>query len=204
MAKEYDTTLARQTLAFQNSESTFETALDGMSDDSFVLTAPAAGYGYVVNILIPFSTTQANELKNADADFGDPKGNKFAKRAELLEGVRGTDQRGSWITGATDYSFDGASVGDKYTGGNAARRGASFAQPREDQRVAGELCRKGLERKIFPDMGDGGRSIRLRPEIEPHAQFKEDLGHAGRRTEDLEWNVVFIRHRVWIPFGRSS
>ena len=121
VAKEYDTTLARQTLAFQNSESTFETALDGMSDDSFVLTAPAAGYGYVVNILIPFSTTQANELKNADADFGDPKGNKFAKRAELLEGVRGTDQRGSWITGATDYSFEGASVADKYTGGNAAR-----------------------------------------------------------------------------------
>ena len=119
-AAEFQTTLARQRAAFAD-EDTFETALDGMADDSFVLTAPAAGYGYVVNILIPFSTTQSNALENASPDFGDTKGNKFRYRAQLLSEVRGTDQRGTWITGDTDYSFDASSTANAYNGGSDSR-----------------------------------------------------------------------------------
>ena len=124
---EYDTALSRQTTAFAD-ESTFETALDGMADDSFVLTAPEAGYGFVVNILIPFTTTDSNKLANAPQDFGDPKGHKFRFRAWLLSKVRGTDQRGTWITGATDYSFDASKTADVYkgTGDNQDARNLLF------------------------------------------------------------------------------
>ncbi len=128
---EYDTALSRQTTAFAD-ESTFETALDGMADDSFVLTAPEAGYGFVVNILIPFTTTQSNELTNYHNDYDSATGpwrsNKFAYRAELLQSLRGTDQRGTWITGATDYSFDASKTANAYkgTGDNQDARNLLF------------------------------------------------------------------------------
>ena len=115
----YDTTYSRQETTFANDTDSFETALDGVSDTSFVLTAPEANYGYVINILIPFSTSQSLALENAPADLGDTKGNNFLQRAALLKNVRGTDQRGTWFD--EDYAFDGAEVESAYTGGNAAR-----------------------------------------------------------------------------------
>ena len=115
----YDTTYSRQETTFANDTDSFETALDGVSDTSFVLTAPEANYGYVINILIPFSTSQSLELENAPADLGDTKGNNFLQRAGLLKNVRGTDQRGTWFD--EDYAFDGAEVENAYTGGNAVR-----------------------------------------------------------------------------------
>lgn len=115
----YDTTYSRQETTFANDTDSFETALEGVSDTSFVLTAPEANYGYVINILIPFSTSQSLELENAPADLGDTKGNNFLQRAALLRDVRGTDQRGTWFD--EDYAFDGAEVENAYTGGNAAR-----------------------------------------------------------------------------------
>lgn len=115
----YDTTYSRQETTFANDTDSFETALEGVSDTSFVLTAPKANYGYVINILIPFSTSQSLELENAPADLGDTKGNNFLQRAALLKNVRGTDQRGTWFD--EDYAFDGAETENAYTGGNAAR-----------------------------------------------------------------------------------
>ena len=115
----YDTTYSRQETTFANDTDSFETALEGVSDTSFVLTAPEANYGYVINILIPFSTSQSLELENAPADLGDTKGNNFLQRAALLRDVRGTDQRGTWFD--EDYAFDGAETENAYTGGNAAR-----------------------------------------------------------------------------------
>ena len=115
----YDTTYSRQETTFANDTDSFETALEGVSDTSFVLTAPEANYGYVINILIPFSTSQSLELENAPADLGDTKGNNFLQRAALLKNVRGTDQRGTWFD--EDYAFDGAETENAYTGGNAAR-----------------------------------------------------------------------------------
>ena len=137
----YDTTFNRQSDAFED-EDTFETALDEMADDSFVLTAPAEGYGYVVNILIPFTTSQSNDLTNYTQDYGDTKGNKFVYRTELLSRVYGTDQRGTWITGSSDYAFDASSVADRYTGtlDNASDRKYLFfeegiaADPAEGER----------------------------------------------------------------------
>ena len=120
----YDTTYSRQEKAFDADLSSFTTALDGVSDTSFVLTAPEPNYGFVVNILIPFSTSQTQALSSAPADFGDTKGNKFNFRADLLAKVRGTDQRGTWFTGTEDYSFrvdPESELDNVYIGGDASR-----------------------------------------------------------------------------------
>lgn len=116
----YDTTYERQSTTFENDIDSFETALDGVSDTSFVLTAPEANYGYVVNILIPFSTSQSQKLSNAPADLGDTKGNNFLYRASLLRDVRGTDQRGVWF-GTEDHVFDARGKENIFTGGNDSR-----------------------------------------------------------------------------------
>ena len=135
----YNELLAYQRQAFED-ESTFESALDGMSADSFVLTAPAEGYGYVINILIPFTTTQSNALTNAGQDFGDPNGNKFVQRSELLQAVRGTDQRGTWITGDNEYGFayDTSKFDDAYTNGDSNRTYLFFEKGIEADPAEGE------------------------------------------------------------------
>lgn len=116
----YNTTYERQATAFAEDTDSFETALDGVSDTSFVLTAPEANYGYVINILIPFSTSQSLDLENAPADLGDVKGNNFLQRAAILKNVRGTDQRGTWFTDE-DYAFDATGNEKLYTGGDSSR-----------------------------------------------------------------------------------
>ncbi len=93
-----------------NSED-LDTALDGVSDSNFVLYAPE-GYGYVINILLPFSAAQARELKDAPADMDDPKGNKFLKRASLLQSLTAIDQRSAWFK--ADYAFEASEEDHAY------------------------------------------------------------------------------------------
>ena len=106
----FEEILGTQRKNFSASYSNLESAMDSMSDTSFVLTATGNGkeesaYGFVINILLPFSASQTAELNSVSQDYGDKKGNKFATRARLLEYIKATDQRGSWFRGETDYSF---------------------------------------------------------------------------------------------------
>ena len=119
---------ANQLKDFTADISKLESAMDSISDTSFVLTAPETNFefGFVVNILLPFSTAQSDALKAADQDFGDTKGNKFSTRAALLKNVLATDQRGSWFTGETDYSYKPESSAAKYTGGDDKREWLFF------------------------------------------------------------------------------
>lgn len=115
----------------EGGRSTFESALDSVSDTSFLLATPASDgttdatankYGYVINILLPFSKTQTAKLNAFNADYGDTNGNSFAQRAKLLEDVKATDQRASWFTGETDHGFEYKDIiTDAYTGGNPDR-----------------------------------------------------------------------------------
>lgn len=118
----FNETLASQQELFSNDTASFETALDEASDTSFVLYAPDENYGYVINILLPFSTTQTAALDAAPADRGDVNGNKFGTRASLLQNVRATDQRKTWFTGHSDYSFVAEESDNAYTGGNSERQ----------------------------------------------------------------------------------
>lgn len=111
LSGKFDSMLINQSDLYAKSYSTLESGMDSVSDSNFVLTATPdnQNYGYVINILLPFSTAQADELSSVKQDFGDTKGNKFATRAKLLEKIRATDQRGSWFRGETDYSFKASS-----------------------------------------------------------------------------------------------
>ncbi|MDE7297148.1 MAG: hypothetical protein K2N84_07790 [Clostridia bacterium] len=128
LSEKYETLRADQIDAFnaEGGRATFEGKLDSVSDTSFLLAAPQTTgehkYGYVINILLPFSKTQTAKLNAFNADYGDTNGNSFAQRAKLLKDVRATDQRASWFTGETDHGFkyDGV-INDAYTGGNASR-----------------------------------------------------------------------------------
>lgn len=119
----------------EGGRSAFESALDGVSDTSFLLASPRPEnkdgedadsvvnkYGYVINILLPFSKTQTAKLNAFNADYGDTNGNSFAQRAKLLKEVQATDQRASWFTGETDHGFEYKDlIADAYTGGNPDR-----------------------------------------------------------------------------------
>ncbi len=127
----------KQAASFAADPSTVTSALDSVSDSSFVLTAPKAGYGFVINILLPFSTSQTQKLSDVTMDQGDKQGNKFVTRASLLRNVLATDQRGTWFSGETDYSFEAAEGDGAYTGtlDNAESRKYLFFQ---DQLPDGE------------------------------------------------------------------
>ncbi len=125
IAENFENDYKNQSEDYKADASSFESSLDSISDSSFLFTAPEAGYGYVVNILLPFSASQSAAYSSAPQDQGDPKGNKFMQRASILKNIAATDQRESWITGDTDYSFDasaqGSSIKDYYTGGKTNR-----------------------------------------------------------------------------------
>ncbi len=105
----------------QGNKDAFEEAFNGISDSSFVFAPYDYGYGYVLNILLPFSTLQTEELSSFTNDLGDAKGAKYAARARLLEKVKATDQRGTWFTGHENYSYEADEADEAFTGGDDTR-----------------------------------------------------------------------------------
>ena len=116
----YNIELAKQEKEYA-SASDFETAMGGISDTKFILYSPSTEsdtqeidgtygtYGYVYNILLPFSSTQNIELKTLqgyrDNDIIDESG-YFAARNKLLKNILTTDQREAWFNGEKEYSFN--------------------------------------------------------------------------------------------------
>lgn len=96
--------------------SSFGTAMDRLSDTSFIFYSPdtegEGTFGYVYNILLPFSARQSALLSSyqGNSDFKDDDGNYNIKyynaREELLKGIVTTDQRSAWFNGSVDYSFE--------------------------------------------------------------------------------------------------
>lgn len=116
----YNSLLNEQEQTYSDS-STFENAMSGLSDTKFVLYSPdttgdtelqQGGYGtfgYVYNILLPFSVTQSKKLTKLQGYRDDgliDDGEYFQARNELLRNIETTDQREAWFNGATDYSFN--------------------------------------------------------------------------------------------------
>lgn len=96
--------------------SSFGTAMDNMSDTSFVLYSPdtegEGTFGLVYNILLPFDAVQSAKLTEYQADYADDDGGYtftyYKKRNELLKQIKTYDQRSAWFNGTTDYSFKAA------------------------------------------------------------------------------------------------
>jgi len=95
--------------------------MGNLSDKSFILYAPNTEsdtaeqdgtygtFGYVYNILLPFSSVQSVGLKSLqsyrDNDIIDESG-YFHARNQLLKNIETTYQREAWFNGETQYAFD--------------------------------------------------------------------------------------------------
>lgn len=103
----YDEIYAAQEKKYQSSPSAFSTAMDSVSDTSFLLYG-LKDFGYVYNILIPFSTSQNVEYTAAKNNAENTQDDLYNKRKAILNRVEGTDLRGSWISDHdhANYSYE--------------------------------------------------------------------------------------------------
>ena len=117
----YLSDLTDQTVS-NSTASAFETSMSSLSVTSFILYAPATEgtdggtYGYVYNILLPFSASQSVNI-----DSSDTSAQYYFERKDILTGITATDQRSAWFNGATDYSFDASQSDIDYYGKNDGR-----------------------------------------------------------------------------------
>lgn len=104
------------------SASTFESAMDGLSDTSFLMYSPSTEndtdkddnntygmFGYVYNILLPFDTMQSVELTKLQSYKSSKEiteSEYFYERNQILKSVVTTDQRAAWFNGEKNYSFN--------------------------------------------------------------------------------------------------
>ncbi len=103
--------LAEQTRAYENKPFEFKTAMDSVSDSSFLLYG-TENFGFVYSILVPYSATQEIEFNMYKAQ-GLTTNDLYLKRADIWAEIEAEDQRSSWITDDehTNYSY---TVGDDY------------------------------------------------------------------------------------------
>lgn len=106
VTSEYEKMYNDQMLSYKSDISAFETAMDSVSSTSFLLYG-LENYGYVYNILLPFSTSQEVAYKEAQ-NRGLSSEELYAVRRNILENVKGEDQRSSWISNHdhADYSYE--------------------------------------------------------------------------------------------------
>lgn len=100
---------------YEKNATSFGTQMDSVAEDSFLLYAPlnknlddeAMTFGYVYNILLPFSTSQSvayDEAKN----MGLTESELYSARREIGASVTGKDLRTSWISkhDHANYSYE--------------------------------------------------------------------------------------------------
>ena len=146
--QKYDGLIEEEELTNSDS-SKFESAIGNVSDTSFVLWSPdtrndtqegegdTAGtfgtFGYVYNILLPFSVTQSRrltKLQSARTNEIITENDYFVERNNLMRDIVTTDQRAAWFNGEKDYSFDAAKFNEEnpdnaityFTGANTDRK----------------------------------------------------------------------------------
>ncbi len=98
---------------YLNNVSGYESALDALTEDSFVLCNPYEGYGYVLNLLIGFSDEQSAALKAEQGKVGATAESIKAVRDDLLTKLTVKDQRESWVYSSYGEYADGKFTFDK-------------------------------------------------------------------------------------------
>lgn len=102
----YEAIYEQQAHTYKMNPSAFLTAMDSVSDSNFLLYG-LRDFGYVYNILIPFSATQNIKYAEAKAQ-GLTTDELYLARKEILKKVEGEDQRGTWFStnDADNYSYE--------------------------------------------------------------------------------------------------
>ncbi len=130
----YESQLNSQTQSNQNSG--FTSTMDSLSDSSFILYAPdtedGGTYGFVYNILLPFSAKQSAALTTLQTTYKDEDeesgytADYYIKRNDLMKQIVTTDQRSAWFNGTTDYAFNALEAGIDYYKGTDENRSYLF------------------------------------------------------------------------------
>lgn len=120
----YEEIYNAQKTAYENDSTAFDTALDSVSDTSFILYGQK-DFGFVYNILIPFSAAQEADYAVAK-NSGLTQEQLFKVRRGLLTEVEAKDLRSAWfcadnedehyayeVTAAADGDYYGATAGGK-------------------------------------------------------------------------------------------
>ena len=111
VSDKYEEMKATQEAVYKKDPSAFATAIDAMSDTSFVLSG-LEGYGFVYNILLPFSTSQ-NQAYSAMKKKGLTSAELYEERAKILEKIKGEDIRSDWYS-AHDHANYAYQVEDEW------------------------------------------------------------------------------------------
>ena len=113
----YRQTYEAQKLAYDEDTSAFESAIGSISDTNFVTYSPVANYGFVYNILIPFSEEQ-NRLYAAEEARSTSEAELYKYRSTLLADIQAKDLRTSWFSehDHANYAYE-AAAGSFYSNG---------------------------------------------------------------------------------------
>ena len=136
----YEELLGQQKADYNGSVSSYESSLSSLSDTSFILYTPntdnGRSFGYVYNILLPFSTSQSNLLTSLTSLLNNnviTQNEYYEMRNKLLGEITTTDQRSAWFNGGVDYSFNANDNG--FTAGAAATAdGKTYYNAGDDSR----------------------------------------------------------------------
>lgn len=93
---EYNRIYEGQKAAYEADATAFDTAIDSISDTSFVLYG-LENFGFVYNILLPFSASQNLDYTAAKNKYGDDQEAIYKARRDILSGVQATDLREAWF-----------------------------------------------------------------------------------------------------------
>lgn len=96
MREKYQSIYEQNEQDYAEDPSAFSTALDGASADSFILYG-LEDFGFVYNILIPFSTSQNVKYTEAK-NRGLTEAQLYAARRDILDEIKGKDLRDTWIS----------------------------------------------------------------------------------------------------------
>lgn len=139
LAERYQRDFDDQSVA-NSSHDDFESSMSSLSDTSFILYAPATDgtdggtYGYIYNILLPFS-----EAQNVNIDNTNTTAAYYYSRKAILDDIVATDQRSAWFNGAEDYSFDASQSDIDYYGKAEGRNYLFFENNLTDTERYAEL-----------------------------------------------------------------
>lgn len=112
VSKRYDEIKASQKTAYEADATAFDTALDSVSDTSFLLYGQK-DFGFVYNILIPFSASQNADYTAAKGKWGEDQDGIYNARKAILEEVEAKDLRSAWFCADNEdehYAYEATNV----------------------------------------------------------------------------------------------
>ncbi len=103
----YDEIYKAQENSYKANPSAFATAMGSVSDTSFLLYG-LDGFGYVYNILLPFSSSQNVRYTEAKNNTANDQDALYTIRKNILAGVKAKDLRDTWISAHdhANYSYE--------------------------------------------------------------------------------------------------